>query len=112
LLASDRRPSLVSFLICFPDRSERVIKLNFEEVTNLNKILVRDYRKWVEGAPENWKVDGFLENKSPIVVTSRFGQNARIGTPGNEEAEANDWELERDYSKLAFMTFALATSLK
>jgi hypothetical protein len=89
-----------------------VIKLNFEEVTKLDRILLRDYRKWVEGAPDNWKVDGFLENKSPIVVTSRFGQNARIAALGNEDAEANSWELERNYSKLAFMTFALATSLK
>lgn len=70
------------------------------------------YHEWVDNAPDHWKADGFLEDKSPIVVTSRFGQNARIATPGDEDYEADGWQLERDYSKLAFLTFAIATSIK
>ena len=74
--------------------------------------MVAGYRKWVEDAPKDWKVDGFLENKRPILVTSRFGQNARIGVPDNEAEEAGAWQLKRDYSKLAFVTLVLATSIK
>jgi hypothetical protein len=74
--------------------------------------MIEGYDAWVDDAPEAWKVDGFLLERSPIVVTSRFGQNARIATPGNEAQEAEAWERERDYSKLAFVTFAIATSIK
>jgi hypothetical protein len=66
----------------------------------------------VRKAPKHWKVDGFLEDNSPIVVTSRFGQNARIAAPGNELEEAEAWQLERDYSKFAFLTIAIATSIQ
>jgi hypothetical protein len=91
---------------------ETTMKLNFEEVQCLDKLVVDGYDAWVDGAPDGWKVDGFLEGRSPIVVTSRFGQNARIATPGNEAQEAEDWQQERDFSKLAFFTFAIATSIK
>ncbi len=89
-----------------------MIKLNFEDLKLLDALIVEGYHDWVDNAPERWKVDGFLQNKSPIVVTSRFGQNARIAAPGNESQEAEAWQLERDYSKLAFVTFALATLIK
>lgn len=94
------------------NRSEQIIKLNFRELKRLDTLIVEGYHDWVDSAPDQWKVDGFLQNKSPIVVTSRFGQNASIATPGNESEEASSWQLERDYSKLAFLTFALATSIQ
>lgn len=86
--------------------------LNFEEVKLLDEVLVSGYDAWVDGADRSWKADGFLENNSPIVVTSRFGQDARIALRGNEDEEANCWQLERDYSKLAFLTVAIATSIQ
>ena len=89
-----------------------MINLNFEDLQRLDTYIVQDYDDWVENAPDHWKVDGFLQNKSPIVVTSRFGQNARIATRGNETREASAWQLEQDYSKLAFVTFAIATSIE
>jgi hypothetical protein len=46
------------------------------------------------------------------VVTSRFGQNIQIAGWGNEAEEAEEWQRERDFSKLAFFTFAIATSIK
>jgi hypothetical protein len=78
----------------------------------LDELIVDGYKRWVDEAPDDWKVDGFLQGRSPIVVTSRFGQNARIATLGNEAEEAEAWEGERDFSKLAFFTFAIATSIK
>ena len=78
----------------------------------MNDLIVKGYDDWVDEAPDAWKVDGFLLQRSPIVVTSRLGQNARIATLGNEAQEAEAWERERDYSKLAFVTFAIATSIK
>lgn len=86
--------------------------LNFEQVKLLDDVLVHGYDAWVDGAPPSWKADGFLKNNSPIIVTSRYGQDARIAIQGNEEQEANCWQEERDYSKLAFLTVAIATSLQ
>jgi hypothetical protein len=75
-------------------------------------LIVDGYETWVRNAPEHWKTDGFLQDNSPVVVTSRFGQNARIAVPGNEEEEAEAWNLERDYSRISYLTFALATSIE
>jgi hypothetical protein len=86
--------------------------LNLEDVRNLDELIVDGYKDWVTEAPPEWKLDGFLTNKSPIVVTSCFGQNAKILVPGNEPDEAEGWNSERDYSKISFLTFALATSIK
>lgn len=89
-----------------------MVRLNLDDLKEFDDLVVAGYREWVEEAPDQWKVDGFLENRSPIVVTSRFGQNARIAVPRNETEEAKEWESERDYSKMAFVTFALATLIK
>ncbi|KAI0281316.1 hypothetical protein BC826DRAFT_974771 [Russula brevipes] len=69
------------------------------------------YKAWVNKAPENWKADGFITRNSLIMVTSRYGQNARITLRGHEEDKAATWNAERDYSKVAHLTFALAMSI-
>ena len=58
-----------------------MVRLNLDDLKEFDDLVVAGYREWVEEAPDQWKVDGFLENRSPIVVTSRFGQNARIAVP-------------------------------
>jgi hypothetical protein len=95
-----------------PCRADNDIRLNFEDVKVLDRKIKEDYRNWVNGAPPNWKGDHFLERNSPIIITSRFGQNTAIAVLGNEEREAHSWDLERDYSKIAFLTFALATAIE
>lgn len=104
--------SILIYILIISFRSEKTIRLNFEDLKSLDALIIDGYDDWVDAAPDHWKLDGFLQNRSPIVVTSRFGQNSRIATPGNEDYEAHAWQLERDYSKLAFFTFALATSIK
>jgi hypothetical protein len=89
-----------------------MIKLNFEELSELDSLVVAGYDDWVDNAPDRWKVDGFLKKNKPILVTSRYGQNARIAILGNESQEAESWQAERDFSKLSYFTFAIATSVK
>jgi hypothetical protein len=93
-------------------RQHRTIRLNCEDLRVLDYQIVEGYDKWVEEAPDNWKADGFITSNAPIIVTSCYGQNARIAIPGHEDEEAADWDLERDYSKIAYLTVALATSIK
>jgi hypothetical protein len=75
---------------------------------------VEGYDKWVERAPASWKLDNFLRSHEPIVVTSRYGQNAAIvlDSEGSEEEEAEFWSKDRDFSKIAYMSFALATLIE
>jgi hypothetical protein len=97
---------------CLVYSNDRMISLNFELLTQLDNLIVHGFQNWVDAAPDPWKVDRFLTNNSPIVVTSRYGQNAAIALEGNRRAEAAAWDRDRDYSKIAFLTVAIATSIK
>lgn len=88
------------------------IRLNLEDLKNLDNILIHGFSDWVNNAPENWKLDGFITQNSPVLVTSRYGQNAAIALEGNNAEEAAAWDRDRDYSKVAFLTVAIATSIK
>jgi len=99
-------------LTSFISRDDPTVRLNFKDVQSLDHHLVDGYDDWVDGLPNQWKKDRFLEKHSPIIITSRFGQNASIALLDNEDQEAEDWHHEHDYSKIAFLTFALATSIE
>ena len=83
-----------------------------EDLRNLDNKLVQGFSDWVNNAPQNWKLDGFISQNSPVIVTSRYGQNAAIALEGNRSQEAAAWDRDRDYSKIAFLTVAIATSIK
>ena len=102
--------SLISHLSFF--RQDPSISLNFEHVRTLHNLIARGYRNWVNNAPQSWTSDNFLNKNSPILITSRYGQNAKIALPQNSQNEADAWDRERDYSKVAFLTFAIATSIE
>jgi hypothetical protein len=93
-------------------RQDRSIYMNFEDVNNLHRLIVRGYNSWVHNAPPSWKKDTFIASNSPILITSRYGQNASIALPNNQHNEADAWDRERDYSNVAFLTVALATSIQ
>jgi hypothetical protein len=86
--------------------------MNMKYLKQLDEELVSGFHDWVKDAPDHWKADGFLTNNSPIVITSCFGQNAPIGLEGEEDAEAAAWDRDRDFSKIAFLTVAIATSIE
>ena len=93
-------------------RKEQSIKLNLEDVKSFDQGIISGYKQWSAGAPQKWKDDGLFRNSVPIVVTSRFGQNTQIAVKGNEAEEAESWDRERDFTKVAFLTVALATSIE
>jgi hypothetical protein len=95
-----------------PNSVDPTIKLNMELLKELDDLIVAGYDDWVDAAPDAWKCDGFLIDNSPIVVTSRYGQNAAIALEGNTRAEARAWDRDRDYSKIAYLTVAIATSIE
>ena len=87
------------------------IILNFDKLKELDRVLVEGYNQWVKDLPASWKKDSFFESNKPIVVTSRYGQDAGIAFDGNEDDEAAAWQGLRDYSKISFLTVAIATSI-
>ena len=93
-------------------RQDPSISLNFEDVRTLHNLIARGYHNWVNNAPQSWTSDNFLNKNAPILITSCYGQNASIALPQNSQNEAGAWDRERDYSKVAFLTFALATSIE
>ena len=104
--------SFRSFADLISHSGNQTLRLNFENVRDLDNLIVNGYQHWVDRAPDHWKVDGFITENSPIVVTSCFGQNAAIALPDNEVNEAALWDADRDYSKIAFLTVAIATSIQ
>jgi hypothetical protein len=86
--------------------------MNMKDLKRLDEELVAEFRSWVQAAPDHWKADGFLTNNSPIVITSCFGQNAAFGLEGDEDIEAAAWDRDRNFSKIAFLTVAIATSIE
>jgi hypothetical protein len=90
----------------------RPIRLNLEDVKSLDVAMVEGYEEWKENAPATWQTDGLFRKNVPIVITSLFGQNTRIAVPENEAEEGVMWNAERDFSKVSFLTFALATSIE
>jgi hypothetical protein len=67
---------------------------------------------WVEGAPSEWKKDGFLNENAPIAVTCRFGQDQPICASENRIAESLSWFKERCYDKIRFVSVGLATHVR
>src|SRR5882757_8497161 len=73
------------------------VNLNFESLKALDNLIVQGYQDWVNTAPPDWKTDGFLLERSPIIVTSCYGQNSAIALPGNEREEASAWPFDRGF---------------
>lgn len=87
--------------------STRTLNLNLQTLQSLDKEICSQYDAWVTEAPEAYA--GFFQDRAPIIITSSYGQNQQLGhLPHHEE---DNWTRYRDFSKVRFMTVALATHL-
>jgi hypothetical protein len=75
----------------------------------LDEEICKEYDAWVVGAPEHYTEDGFFQERAPIIITSSYGQNQQLGHLPREEED--NWKRDRDFSRVRFMTVALATHL-
>ena len=97
--------------MCF-NRDLGIIQLRLCDLKALDRLVVSEWEEWVDKAPAYWKADGFLTSRVPISVSSRFGQNQPIGNASTLEAQALRWDEERDYSKIQFVSMAVATDVR
>lgn len=89
--------------------SSRMLNLNLEMVQKLDAEICKGYQSWVRRAPAEYKDDNFFLDRVPVVITSRYGQNNRFGQA--PDIERDNWERDRVWSKIRFVTVALATHL-
>ena len=79
----------------------------------LDREIVQSYATWIDEAPDSYKSDDMFPERIPVAITSRFGQNQQLASSvelRNEERE--NWDRDRDYSRIRYLTLALATHIR
>ncbi|KAG1803891.1 uncharacterized protein HD556DRAFT_1303877 [Suillus plorans] len=89
------------------------LTLRLDDLKSLHQIMVSVWDAWVEEAPPSWKVDGWLESHVPLSVACRYGQNQPITSldPNARSVEERNWQVEREYSNIRYLSMAIATDL-
>lgn len=80
-----------------------------EDVRLLDVTFRDSYDDWVARAPHGWFLDQFFYDSSPMVITCKYGQDQPICIPGQEAAERDRWECERDYAQMRYVTVSIAS---
>ena len=71
------------------------------------------FQSWVDGAPDSYKLDGFLTDHIPIGITSIYGQNQPLPVDERHEIEdARNWGRARDFKCMKYVSFALASHVE
>ncbi|KAG2090773.1 uncharacterized protein F5147DRAFT_780230 [Suillus discolor] len=89
------------------------LTLRLDDLKSLHQIMVSAWDAWVEEAPPSWKVDGWLESHVPLSVACRYGQNQPIASsdPNARSVEERNWQVEREYTNIRYLSMAIATDL-
>jgi hypothetical protein len=79
----------------------------------LDSAIINNYHNWINNAPRQYIEDDFFHSRVPVAVTSRFGQNQQLAKTEDElDEERLNWTRDRDYSRIRYVTLALATHLR
>lgn len=88
------------------------MELNHSQMRRFNSAFKSHYATWLVHAPESYTKDGFFENRIPISITSKFGQNQPTAMASTEDADAGNWDRERDYGTIRYVSVAIATHIR
>ncbi|KAG2335563.1 hypothetical protein BDR05DRAFT_1006676 [Suillus weaverae] len=91
----------------------RVIVLRLQDVLLLDRIVQIQWDDFVANAPGSWLMDGWLQQHIPISVACRYGQNQPIASTDRHalRVEARNWNHERDYTNIRYLSMAIATHI-
>jgi hypothetical protein len=79
----------------------------------LDRMIVRSYADWIGDAPEEYKAEDLFTSRVPVAITSRFGQNQELASSIElRTEEQHNWARDRDYSRIRYLTIALATHIR
>jgi hypothetical protein len=88
------------------------IPLKLEDLRKFNAEIQDGWDEWIHSAPEDYTEDGFFLSRTPISVSSRYGQNQPIAVEDNRYTQKALWTGERDYNKIRYVSFAVATHIR
>ncbi|KAF8326750.1 hypothetical protein F5887DRAFT_1084263 [Amanita rubescens] len=86
------------------------INLTLDGLKTLDIGIRRWYAQWIQEAPQTYKSDNFFLDRSPIAVTSIYGQNQPLAMWDDETDEDTDnWSRSRDFTKLKYVSVSIAS---
>ena len=88
------------------------LAIQLSKAQQLHEKISTSYRPWLAAAPPSYTDDGFFMDSVPIAITSRCGQNQKIGslTRGEQyNQEIFSWNRRCDFSQVKHVSFALAS---
>jgi hypothetical protein len=89
------------------------ITLHLAYLKSLHSKMQRFFQSWVDEAPEDYKLDGFLTNHVPITITSLYGQNQPLPILEEQESEdAMNWSRIRNFGLMKYVSFSLASHVE
>lgn len=103
----------MAYILILSLHRSRKVRLNLIALWALHDQIVNRFQQWVNAAPDNYKADHFLLERTPLVITSRYGQNQDIAVEAVDAAvDAENWQADRDFSQIRYITMAIATHLR
>jgi len=89
------------------------VSLTVPQLIKLHERMKTSYPEWLRHAPESYTRDGFFTDRKPVAVTSRYGQNQKIGgSEANSAQEDSVWQEVRRWDEISHVTVALATHIR
>lgn len=89
---------------------------NLEQTKALHDAIRELWPGYRSQAPTHFKASTIFATSTPIIVTARVGQNQEVyvANPDHDALEnyQRSWRNLRDYSKIRYMTVALATHIQ
>lgn len=92
---------------------QSTVQLTLETMRRFSRHFGDLWRNWIQDSP--WADDTFLSQRSPVGVAVRYGQNIPVCVsqiPGHILQEEQQWEEQRIWNRMKFMSFALATHIR
>jgi hypothetical protein len=83
------------------------VKLNLENTRRFNTLFIENWAKWIDRT--KYAKEPFFTERVPVAVAVRYGQNISLGVAENLQRERQDWERFRQWEKVWFFSFAVAS---
>jgi hypothetical protein len=99
--------------IAFVYSADKTIRLSLPRLKELNHLIKRGWKSFIETIDDSWKKDGWVKDRAPVGVISLHGQNLPVEISGPKAAsEADAWESSRNYRQARYLSYASATHYK
>ncbi|KAG2742153.1 hypothetical protein P692DRAFT_201809895 [Suillus brevipes Sb2] len=99
--------------LCYDCGAQKTIALRLQDILLLHRLMIEQYDDFVANAPPYWLKDGWLQQHIPVSVACRYGQNQPIASTDQHalRVEARNWNHERDYAHIRYLSMAVATHI-